>query len=1614
MKNLLFLTSLCLLARTSFAQCSGFQIVANKTSVCAPDIIRFQVLNPVAGSTYEWNVGNGIVFGADTLYSFYNTAGTIDASVKITLANGSVCTVTNNAIAVVNPLPVPVFQASEVKLCYGADSVEFTDLTPNSVSRSWVIQGTNYGNTGKSIKHNFISPGSKKVTLVVTDDKGCKGVKEFLDTIQIFDDPTFSFTTDKTSGCVPLDVNLSMVNNPSVAPYTKSYNWTFSGHPNNTSSLLSPGTRTYANEGKYPVSLEVSVSNGCNYVIEQNDTIVAGDTTLLGLQVPEDTICVGGLLTFNQTNTSLTGNLDWEVSGVWRHTISESNTQLVINPTRRGNVNLQLSYNNNGCISTKNFPNIARVDGVKAGYSSLNNFHCNIPHTVDITNNSQALDANSLTYDWSVLEGSTEIFNSTSQDPSFTFNTMPGYYDVKLVVTGDNGCQDSILKPNFIYQDSLRLDFDVLPKIACVGQQVQVQNLTPPSTYLHVDSFDWKFFDKNGVTVFDSSDIFNPTVIYSDTGFFDIEVIGFNDAGCRDTFRLNDIIEVISTDLDYSLSDSILCRDLSFSLQGLSLPSDASYSYNWSFEHLSSGNIYNRTGKSTSISPPLIGEYEVIVSQNIAGACFTSDTTTIHVNGIEAQIELDTLNGCAPLLVHPTVNITNDYFIGQTDSAYSYLWTVAPNNGITENNVTTDTPSFGFTENGDYFINLAITNSASCSASISSPKVLTGVRSGYTIVDNRICFGDSLEVIDNSFNGVTDAEWSITPSSPFTLTEDSEGVVKFLISQPGSYILRQIVTNRNNCFDTTFSPFEIIETIANFEAVDSFLQCAPIYAEFVSKSSYADSLIWNFGTGETFTTTSSSAGTIYQRNSGWGEGYDITLIAKNNEGCTDTFVREDYLVVAGPTADFEMENFVGCEPLEVKFTNKSIDETEFYLNYNDGSTLDSTQVGDVIGYNQYSLQSPTAMRQAILPSMIVYDSLGCAAYFEPADSIIVFRSPKIEPVFDNGTELCAPFNVVFEDTGSFAESRSWTLDGIEISTGSKDSVLKSAAGSHSLQLTVSNSNNCFDTIVQPINVFEKPTVSFIKEDTICLNNTVLFSGDIQSSNVNDNFRWTFGEPANPSNTNTTDLNPSFTYTSKGTKTIKLFAGLNNGCADSSEASIVITDETDIDAPEIDYVSFTSNYELEVIYNKSNNAKFRNYFLNNSQGDIEIYDIDKTTYTTSFATAPLIPDCYTLSVGDYCDLRGANSTSHCFIVLSSTSVRSGVNELNWTAYQGWTAVKEYKIFKKDENDVFERIATVDGSITTFEDTSLCSADYEYYVAAVHPTETWESNSYRVIQRPLYDSNEVASSIKNVTVAGENVIEVTWDSSEFSGFNSYKLYKYETSFNNLIDEIDLQENRYIDTDVSTNEFSYIYLLAEQDVCGNLNSSDKEGKSILLKGEYNNGSSLYWTKYENWERGVKRYNVEINKLGNFEFTHRNDSHDRDYIDKKLYRDITGEYCYRVYATSEFGDTSYSNVTCLSGEPKMHIPNAFSPNNDGLNDKFNPIMYFMKEGELEEINGFSLTIFNRWGEKIFETNDPRSGWDGVYKGNLCQPGAYVYSVKATGLDNFKLFKDGTITIVR
>ena len=90
------------------------------------------------------------------------------------------------------------------------------------------------------------------------------------------------------------------------------------------------------------------------------------------------------------------------------------------------------------------------------------------------------------------------------------------------------------------------------------------------------------------------------------------------------------------------------------------------------------------------------------------------------------------------------------------------------------------------------------------------------------------------------------------------------------------------------------------------------------------------------------------------------------------------------------------------------------------------------------------------------------------------------------------------------------------------------------------------------------------------------------------------------------------------------------------------------------------------------------------------------------------------------------------------------------------------------------------------------------------------------------------------------------------------------------------------------------------------------------------------------------------------------------------------------------------------------LGVPNAFTPNNDGNNDEF------CLKGWEQCVEVFKISIFNRWGEKVFESEDPNFCWDGKYLGLKLDPAVFVYQINALLVGGEKITKKGNITLIK
>ncbi|HET7002594.1 MAG TPA: gliding motility-associated C-terminal domain-containing protein, partial [Puia sp.] len=89
------------------------------------------------------------------------------------------------------------------------------------------------------------------------------------------------------------------------------------------------------------------------------------------------------------------------------------------------------------------------------------------------------------------------------------------------------------------------------------------------------------------------------------------------------------------------------------------------------------------------------------------------------------------------------------------------------------------------------------------------------------------------------------------------------------------------------------------------------------------------------------------------------------------------------------------------------------------------------------------------------------------------------------------------------------------------------------------------------------------------------------------------------------------------------------------------------------------------------------------------------------------------------------------------------------------------------------------------------------------------------------------------------------------------------------------------------------------------------------------------------------------------------------------------------------------------------IYFPNAFTPNKDGLNDIFKPVV-------IGRPALYRMTIYNRWGQQIFETSDPTQGWNGMIKNGEQESGTYIWTCTYQFNTREKTIKKGSFVLLR
>ena len=116
---------------------------------------------------------------------------------------------------------------------------------------------------------------------------------------------------------------------------------------------------------------------------------------------------------------------------------------------------------------------------------------------------------------------------------------------------------------------------------------------------------------------------------------------------------------------------------------------------------------------------------------------------------------------------------------------------------------------------------------------------------------------------------------------------------------------------------------------------------------------------------------------------------------------------------------------------------------------------------------------------------------------------------------------------------------------------------------------------------------------------------------------------------------------------------------------------------------------------------------------------------------------------------------------------------------------------------------------------------------------------------------------------------------------------------------------------------------------------------------------------------------------------------------------------YQLMVFNEANCADSAYVTVKVFATGPTVFVPNAFTPNGDGKNDRIKPIAVGMQRIEY-------FQVYNRWGQLVFQTYKNEQGWDGSIGGQMQRSDSFIWMVKAIDYNGKAYFKKGTLTLIR
>ncbi len=785
-----------------------------------------------------------------------------------------------------------------------------------------------------------------------------------------------------------------------------------------------------------------------------------------------------------------------------------------------------------------------------------------------------------------------------------------------------------------------------------------------------------------------------------------------------------------------------------------------------------------------------------------------------------------------------------------------------------------------------------------------------------------------------------------------------------------------------------------------------------------SVSTYA----WDFGDGGTANTQNPTHSFTSTGN------FNVSLTVTSVTGCTDA-VTVPITVQQLPVADFTAN--VACAGTNTNFTDAS--------------------TGGVVGWNwdfgdgsSDTVQNPLhayAAGGSYTATLIAINSGNCSDTIQKP--VTVNTSPTASFTTAN---VCYPSAVQFNNTSTGAiASTGWGFGDTQFSTQQSPSHTYASAGTYNVVLVVATADNCADTAIQTVTVNPKPVADF-SVSPVCEGITSSFT-DASTGNI-INYGWSFGD-----GNFSTQQNPSNTYTGANTYNVTLVVQTDSSCYDTVTKQAVVNP-----LPVVDFNTGA------VCLNQSN------AFVNTTtiaSGSVSVWAWDFGDTQTSSQQSPThaysAQGTYTVSLIATSDNNCVDSTSKQVDVFDKPSASFTVTEVCFgvsNVFTDGSSISTGAIVQWSYSFGDGQTGTSANDMHTYS----AAGNFTAVLVVTSDNGCTDTATQTAIVDPLPQVNFTAPDVclnnttqftNASTISSGTITNYQWDfgdansstaqspSNTYATTGTFQVTLVETSDKGCLDSL-LKSVTVFDVPVvvtsstpacyaeangtatviasaGTPSYSYVWSNGQTSATATLLSAGNYGVtvtdannctvssvanvtepasaltvvatpaapsiaigdmvSITLSNSYNDASAVYST--------TPSYGLSCTDCAQ--------------MDALPYQ--TTEYEVLVTDANGCEGSGRFTITVDQSIP-VFIPNAFSPNGDGSNDTWGVYSRAIKQ--------LSLSVFNRWGEKVFETDNMNELWDGTYHGNPAPEGVYVYKGYIVYLNDKTRQVKGGVTIIR